>query len=128
MKEKKFFMIILALSAMVMSMSSCSYVAPYMDSPYYGAEEIEGPWSNNGYTIREIGWGEYEVIDIRSNTYWIEYLDPFHYYEYCLPEGCWAEYYEPYYSTSKDELCWHVYCRGQFKEVLIFQSGKYAPM
>lgn len=54
MKAKNFFMIILALSAMVMSMSSCSYAAPYMDSPYYGAEEIEGPWSNNGYTIREM--------------------------------------------------------------------------
>lgn len=125
MKTKNFsFMLISIFSLLCMvSISSCDR----LESPYYGAEEIPGPWENNGFEISEVAWGEYEVYDQRTNTYWYEYLDPFYYFEDCVPDGCWAEYYEPYYSTTKDELCWHVYCRGRFKEILIFQSGKYAP-
>ena len=125
MKAKTFsFILILTLSVISIAfIASCDR----LESPIYNAEAIPGPWSNNGYDIREIGWDEYEVYEQKTNTYWIEYLDPFSYYETCIPDGCWPERYEPYYSTTKDELCWHVYCRGRFDEVLIFQSGKYAP-
>lgn len=128
MKKIASYMLVLALSAISMGLvSSCEYVDPLLDSTYYEARAIEGPWKNSGFEISEVAWGEYEVYDQRTNTYWYEYLDPFYYFEDCVPDGCWAEYYEPYYSTTKDELCWHVYCRGRFKEILIFQSGKYAP-
>lgn len=125
MKTKNSFslMLILALSVVSIAFSSCER----WESPVYNAQAIPGPWENNGYSIREVAWGEYEVYEYKSNTYWIEYLDPFAYYEDCVPDGCWAERYEPYYSTTKDELCWHVYCRGAHQEILIFQSGKYAP-
>lgn len=122
---KKIFSLMLILTLSVVSIAF--YSCERLESPVYGAEAIPGPWSNDGYDIREIGWGEYEVYEQRKNIYTIEYLEPFYKFEQCLPEGCWAERYEPYYSTTKDALCWHVYCRGRYQEVLIFQNGNYAP-
>ena len=94
----------------------------------YGADLIPGPWENSGYNIQEIGFGEYKVYNTRKKVYSIEYLDAFTFYYGSVPEGCWPERYEPYYSTLYDELCWHLYCRGPHSEILIFKSGKWAPI
>lgn len=120
--NKKIFSLMLILTLSVISISCDRF-----ESPVYNAQAIPGPWSNSGYNIKEVGWGEYEIYEYKSNTYWIEYLDPFSYYESSVPDGCWAERYEPYFSTIKDELCWHVYCRGRYQEIFIYQNGKYAP-
>ena len=147
---KKLFSCLLILALSAISLTACHedpfdpyyddpfydnpyYDDPYYDDPYYNdfgsrVENIEGPWENNGFSIREIGQDKYEVLDQKKNISWYEYLDPFRYFENCVPYGCWPERCEPYYSTTKDELCWHVYCRGAHDEILIFRSGKYAPL
>ncbi len=127
MRQKKFFIAVLALSSMAMSagFTSCTYIEEPLYGAIYGAEAIPGPWSNNGYSIEEIGWGEYRVFSAKTQTQWIEYLNPMSFYYSSLPEGYWPERYEPYFAgPPKNELCWHVYCRQG--EVLIFKTGRYA--
>ena len=123
--KKKIFFIAVALSAMaMMAFTSCSYVEEPLYDALYGVEQIPGPWTSSGYTIREVGWGEYEVCDVYTCKRY--YLDSYTYYLHCLPEDVYPERCEPYYTPYRKEIHWRFYCRGRYPIVDVFTNGKYS--
>lgn len=144
MKKNYFFMIILALSAMMMT--SCGSIGSLVGSGtaagiagdyVIGAtgqrngvigrtiENATGSWSNDGARITVTSAtptkGLYNVVYKGVSDFY--YLQPVNEAMKELPAGYTMISYQPYWNTFYKELAWMFYTRGQHRKVMVRNNG-----
>lgn len=144
MKKNYFFMIILALSAMMMT--SCGSIGSLVGSGtaagiagdyVIGAtgqrngvigraiEDATGSWSNDGARITVTGStaskGLYNVVYKGVSDFY--YLQPVTEAMKELPAGYHMISYRPYWNNFYKELAWMFYTSGQHRRVMVRNNG-----
>ncbi len=144
MTRNFFFVIVLALSAVVMS--SCGSIGSLVGSGtvagvagdyLIGAtgqrggvigrtiEDATGSWSNDGARITVTGStaskGLYNVVYRGVSDFY--YLQPVNEAMKSLPAGYTMISFQPYWNTFYKELAWMFYTRGEHRRVMVRNNG-----